>query len=79
MMSGDFQLKSSSMSGVLAAICQQEVFLKVAQFVPTVGYLLCPHCHQVVTASDGKMHLLHADMAERWEVNQRLPWQCNSC
>ena len=53
--------------------------MKTAQFVPTAGYLICPHCHEVIRASDGKTHLLHDDMSARWEANQRLRWQCNNC
>jgi hypothetical protein len=52
--------------------------MQVAKLIVRVVQLECPHCHQVVKASDGTVSI-HADVADRWEMLAKHPLECMGC
>jgi hypothetical protein len=52
--------------------------MQVAKLIVRVVQLECPHCHQVVKASDGAVSI-HADVADRWEMLAKHPLECTGC
>lgn len=52
---------------------------RTATFVPTAGFLLCPHCGMKYTASDGKTTTIYDTKGPHWEALRQERWQCSNC